>query len=222
MDALRGDAGDRSAAASRCADCRQRSQLGGNRSAHQREVRSASETAIGRYPGRRTATDAIAFIGHALSPRNGAGARSGARVSRTNPRAGTGTFASQRRNLPQPAPRLSPGPRMLAPRTLFAISVRPSAMPSGPLAARWAVPLAWRRAECSEPVLGGGEVKGTDVAKTALGLAGGAIAGGIGSKIGSALGGLFGGGGRRQAGGGGGGGAVRPFLAAASKAKAAR
>ena len=42
--------------------------------------------------------------------------------------------------------------------------------------------------------MGGGQVKGADVAKTALGLAGGAIAGKSGSMIGKALGGLVGGG----------------------------
>ena len=55
-------------------------------------------------------------------------------------------------------------------------------------------------------VMGGGKVDPGDVAKTALGLAGGAIAGGMGSRIGSALGGLFGGAQAEPEGGGGGGG----------------
>lgn len=55
-------------------------------------------------------------------------------------------------------------------------------------------------------MLGGGEVKGADVAKTALGLAGGAVAGKAGSMIGGALGGLFGGGEGGEGGGGGGSG----------------
>ena len=57
-------------------------------------------------------------------------------------------------------------------------------------------------------VLGGGEVKPRDVAKTALGLAGGAVAGTAGRMIGGALGGLFGGGQTEGGGGGGEGGAV--------------
>ena len=65
-------------------------------------------------------------------------------------------------------------------------------------------------------VMGGGQVTGSDVAKTALGLAGGAIAGTAGRMVGSALGGLFGqgqekergGGGEIEGGGGGQGGAV--------------
>ena len=63
-------------------------------------------------------------------------------------------------------------------------------------------------------VMGGGKVEASDVAKTALGLAGGAIAGTAGRMVGSALGGLFGqgqeggGGGEIEGGGGGQGGAV--------------
>ena len=49
-------------------------------------------------------------------------------------------------------------------------------------------------------VMGGGEVKGADVAKTAMGLAGGAIAGTAGRMVGSALGGLFGQGQEREEG----------------------
>ena len=62
-------------------------------------------------------------------------------------------------------------------------------------------------------VMGGGKWR-PDVAKTALGLAGGAIAGTAGRMVGSALGGLFGqgqaggGGGEIEGGGGGAGGAV--------------
>ena len=55
-------------------------------------------------------------------------------------------------------------------------------------------------------VLGGGEIKPRDVAKTALGLAG-AIAGTAGKMVGSALG-VLAGGGEEDGGGGGGGGAT--------------
>ena len=50
-----------------------------------------------------------------------------------------------------PRLRLFRGQRMLARPPLFAISVRPSATPSGPLAAHWAALLAWRPGECSAP-----------------------------------------------------------------------
>ncbi len=61
-------------------------------------------------------------------------------------------------------------------------------------------------------VMGGGQVKASDLGATAMGLAGGAIAGTAGRMVGSALGGLFGqgqeAGGGAGEGGAGGGGAV--------------
>jgi hypothetical protein len=54
--------------------------------------------------------------------------------------------------------------------------------------------------------LGGGEVTGAEISKSALSIAGGSVGGKAGSAIGSALGGLFGG--EESGGGSGGGGGV--------------